>query len=471
MKWLDIVEKKLKEILSEEQTDNFMKELKTSLDNRCGHIMNRGKRIGKACERKCPGNDLCKIHSEIDEKDMCTYILKTKKRCKKSIETNGLCKKHLNEAKLKGTEEGNVEEMTEEVTEDDVKVTVEEVTEEEEITEKVTNTNNIPYLEYGSDDDEDIDTSDLTELYDIHKSWGCQYWDKTENFFCEKDTVISNQFCEIHKNRVGKAKYIIRPHTYPLLEIDTVYYKIHEFTGQYWFPNLLLTAKPHTDGLVVVARLLGQRWFKTLERREIKRCQNNGLLYKVIPQEILHKNYHIPSLETINSEGYTSFEEIRRHRPKMYIKYWKIWNLHIRNRRDFILKNEKTKDVIKWQKLHNCPLPNWKELKEIFKIRGLENLIIPPPDLEELQDEKWDPWHYCDNWVSSNLGETISPYFPPMYLDMPNPYVLRTNNTIQFKEKQVNLNSPRRVRHYKHDSKDWLHLIVDKKREWNRWDS
>ena len=261
------------------------------------------------------------------------------------------------------------------------------------------------------------------------------------------------------------------PHVYPLQEIDNVYYKIHEFTGQYWFPNLLLSAKPTSEGLVVIGRLLGQRWLQTLGRREIKRCQNNGLLYKIISQNVLHKNYHIPQLETIPGEGFTSFEEIRFNRPKMYIKYWKIWNIHMNLRKKFFMENEKKKWTNdKWFKEHNCPLPNWSELRNKFHKRGLENVVIPPPTLEQIQNMDFDPWEYCDDWVKTNCFENFDkPHFPPMYIDYPEPESMRFRPFMDttFREKEItNLDSPRRTKHYRRNPDEWIEFLTVRGKQW-----
>jgi hypothetical protein len=326
-----------------------------------------------------------------------------------------------------------------------------------------------PYLEYDSDVDAEIDRDDLTEVYDIHKDWGCQYWNKTENYFCEEKTVINNQFCSRHKSNFGKIPYKMNLHTYPLLEVNTVYCKRHDFTGQYWYPNLLLTAKPTSEGLVVIGRLLGQRWFQKLGRREIKRCHNNGLLYKVLSQKIVHKNYHIPPIETLEGEGFTSFDEMRFSRPTLYIKYWKIWNMHIQVRRQFIEMGSKIKDYNKWLKEHTCPLPDWSQIISEYHHRGLENVIIPPPSLEEVSSVDFNAWEYCENWVEENCPDKKSrPHFPPMYIDYPEPEVMRFRPYPQtyLKEKEMDLTIPERSKHYRRDPDEWIEVLTVKGRQW-----
>ena len=320
----------------------------------------------------------------------------------------------------------------------------------------------IPYEEYGSDCDDIWETSDLTEVYDIHRSWGCQAWIPTKKYFCEEDTTIGNQFCSKHQKQFGKVPFKIAVHDYTLLEVNPVYFKYHNFSGQIWYPRLLLAAKPTPSGLVVIGRLVGHRWLKALTRREIKRCHNNGLLYKVLPQEIIYYNYHIPSIDTLLGEGFTDYEQIREKRPKLYIKYWKIWNQQIDRRKKFIQQNMKEKNPQKWMKEHTCPLPNWEQVINEHRQRGYENIIVPAPTLEEITDEKWNAWDYCDRWVETTCpNQKHLPHFPPMYLDFPNPGGMRQcppqGNMIQ--EQYVNLDTPRRTKHYTKDPKFWMEKI------------
>jgi hypothetical protein len=318
-------------------------------------------------------------------------------------------------------------------------------------------------VQYGSDNDETLDCSDLTEVYDINRSWGCQAWIKTKKFFCEEQTVLGNQFCSRHQKQTGKIPFKMAIHEYPLLEVNTVYYKHHTFSGQIWYPRLLLAAKSTPNGLVVIGRLVGQRWLKQLTRREIKRCHNNGLLYKVLPQEIIYYNYHIPDINTIFGEGFTHFEQIREQRPKLYIKYLKIWNRHIKVRKDFITENCKAKDANKWMFEHTCPLPDWSKVIEEHRTRGYENIIVPSPTLEQITDKKWDAWNYCDSWVQTNCPEQMDkPHFPPMYLDFPNPEAMRqarSTHLNQIAEIPVKLDTPRRTKHYTKDQKFWMEKI------------
>jgi hypothetical protein len=215
--------------------------------------------------------------------------------------------------------------------------------------------------------------------------------------------------------------------------------------------------------MVVIGRVLGKRWLKQLTRREIKRCQNNGLLYKVLPQEVIHFNYSVPPIETLKGEGFTSYDQMRFDRPRLYIKYWKIWNGYIEERRKFIRKYDGFKDKKKWMKEHFfSPLPDWDQLKRRYHCRGLENLIVPPPTVEQVQDKEFDAWEYCYNWVSENCPEkAFKPHFPPMFLDHPDPYDMRSRpyKNTPLQEKKVDLQAPERTKHYNRGPTEWLEQI------------
>jgi hypothetical protein len=325
----------------------------------------------------------------------------------------------------------------------------------------------IPRIEpteaYGSDDDDLLDTSDLTEIYAPNRSWGCQYWMKELHFFCLETTVIDDQFCAKHKRYAGKIPYKLGPHNYPLLEIDPVYFKTHTLTGQYWYPRLLLSAKPTSEGLIVIGRLLGQRWIQSLTRREIKRCHNNGLLYKVLPQEVVHYNYHIPDLETIPGQGFTSFEQLRRERPKLYLKYWRIWNRHIMDRQAFFEKYRTFQNASTWRKEHTCPLPDWDAFERDFALHGLKNVVIPTPSLEQVQNVDFDAWEYCETFAQPDRYS-----FPPFYLDYPDPMAMRFRplGPSPWQEDVVNVHTPRRIKHYARRPHEWLERITTEGREW-----
>ena len=326
-----------------------------------------------------------------------------------------------------------------------------------------------PLMAYGSDDDLTIDQSELIEVYDKDQSWGCQKWIEDRNSFCGEETVVNNQFCSKHKKYAGKIPFKIGLHTEALLEVNPVYLKIHEFTGQFWYPRLLLVAKPTSEGLVIIGKLVGHRWLKTLTRKDIKRCQNSGLLYKVISQEILHFNYHIPELNRIDGSGFTDFDQMRIQRPLLYIKYWNIWNQHISRRKQFILSNQKCTNANKWMKEHTCPLPNWDDLKKQYYYRGYRNIVIPPPSLVELKIPDFDAWDYCEQWVRKNApGEIGAPHFPPMFLDYPDPFAMRFRpyNRFPLKEERVDTKTPRRTKHYKRDPNEWIEILSKKGKQW-----
>ena len=317
--------------------------------------------------------------------------------------------------------------------------------------------------EEGSDDDSVLDTSDLTEIYAANRSWGCQHWVKEYHFFCLETTVINDQFCAKHKRYAGKVSYKLGPHNYPMLEIDPVFCKIHNLTGQFWYPRLLLTAKPTSEGMIVIGRLLGQRWIQSLTRREVKRCQNNGVLYKVLPQEVVHYNYHIPDLDTIPGEGYTSFDQLRFDRPRLYVKYWKIWNRHITDRKQFFQKYKTQRNANDWRKEHTCPLPDWTAFEQEYAIRGLRNVVVPT--VEQARDPAFDPWAYCEAYPSAEPDAVV---FPPYYLDYPDPFAMRFRPyaSSPWHEEVVNVHTPRRIKHYGRSPHEWLERVTTGGREW-----
>jgi hypothetical protein len=573
---LRIVDHELEAYLVDDVRQRVIIMITGQLQNRCGHVMTRGKNVGGACNRRCPGELYCKTHARVynslEDEDIyfCQHVLTRGRHkgthCKRQT-TERYCKFHKNrhpespierreqnvlyvntgyveptEADFIPTEEvvypeqqvdkqqvdkqqvdeqqvdeqqvdeQQVDEQQvdeQQVDEQTPEEQVDEQTPEEQVDEKQVDirsrtvyydetpyfkmmftprpetkysdcipvfpvvdreSSTTPYIEYGSDSDAKIDESDLTEIYSVRRDWGCQYWVDKLNDFCQGTTVIGGQFCATHKRNYGKVPYKLDMHSYPLLEINSVYHKNHMFTGQIWYPRLLLGAKITSEGLVVIGRIMGNRWFKALTRREIKRCQNNGLLYKVLPQEIIHYNYHIPDPDTLMGEGFTSFDQIRWKRPKLYIKYWNIWNRHIQQRKAFIQTNQHQTDANKWRKDHNCKLPNWAEVKQEHAQHGWENIVVPAPTIDQLADVNFDPWVYCDDWVETHhKGKKTAPHFPPMYLDYPNPEQMRFrpyNQNNGWNEYEVKLDTPRRTKHYMRKPEHWLEHITTDGKEW-----
>ena len=331
--------------------------------------------------------------------------------------------------------------------------------------------NTIPNTsELVGEDDEYIDTSDLTEVYNYDRE--CQYWVKNQNYFCcEPTTKGSQQFCKDHLRFTGKIEFKdMLFHTQPLYEIMPCYYRLLGFSGQYYYPRLLLAAKPTSEGLVVIGRLLARQWIIPLTEREIKRCHNNGLLYKVLSHDIVHYNYHIPDIERIEGTGFTSYDQIRFERPRLYIKYWKIWNQQINIRKEYIAKWSKFKgNKYKWTKEHFNPLPDWEKVKIEFKQRGLENIIIPAPSVEQVLDKEWNPWTYCEDWVKENQPQnTQKIIFPPYYLDYPNPYAMfcRPFEKAILRERNVDYDNPEHTKHYNYGPTWWNLKIEGKKIEY-----
>jgi hypothetical protein len=194
------------------------------------------------------------------------------------------------------------------------------------------------------------------------------------------------------------------------------------------------------------------------------------LLYKVIPQEVLHYNYHVPPVHQVDGTGYISYDDMRVQRPTLYIKYWNIWNSYITERKKFITTySSSSTNEDKWMMEHTCPLPDWAEVKMLWKNRGYKNIVIPPPTSSQVQDLSFDVWEYCRQWVQTNApGKIANPHFPPMYLDYADPYAMRFRpyNKPVFRPKSVNVKTPRRTKHYKKNPQEWIYTITQGGKEW-----
>jgi hypothetical protein len=306
-----------------------------------------------------------------------------------------------------------------------------------------------PYIrgdrESGSDDDSTVDVSDRTEVYD--PDWGCQY--QLHKGFCLKRTVIGNQFCDAHRDHYGLVPYNPQgPHSDPYFSIHIPYVRHHVFTGHYWYPRLLLAAFPTEDGMVVIGRLLGNRWIKALSRRDVKRCHNVGLLYKVLPQAALHRFYELTNIHEIGGEGYTSFEQMRVERPSLFRKYWLVWNRHLQDRKELLEWEGRSESD--WFDHHRCyTRPNWEQYKKHYRLRGLQNTLRPPPP------DEVDMWEHCE-------GE-----YPPMYADYPSPMSMRFRpyNKTTWAIQEKDTRTPRRTKHYAWDPDAWI-AHVEGGHEW-----
>jgi len=156
----------------------------------------------------------------------------------------------------------------------------------------------------------------------------------------------------------------------------------------------------------------------------IRRCHNNGLLYKVLPQSMVHKQYDLPNdLDQIEGYGMTSFEQMIKERPTLYIKYWNVWNRQIQRARDFMKYRGRSlidlnaelgiEKAIDWDKYEN----------ELGWLAGMFNIIVPAPALEQVTAPNFNPFRYCKEWVAANCAQEdrTRPHFPPMYLLYPFP--------------------------------------------------
>ena len=335
----------------------------------------------------------------------------------------------------------------------------------------------IPNLEYDEKEDMTIDYSDRTEINLVLKDWGCQKWVDSKKHFCEEKTVVNDMLCSRHKRYISTQTYKLCIHSNPMFEVDIAHYKIH--TGMkriYWFPRLQLAGLRTCEGIVAIGRIRGNRWLETLGEREIKRCENVGLLYKVLPQEILHYTYHIGNIEKIEGVGFTSYEQIRASRPTLYLKYWKIWNEHIVKRREFITNGEKITDKHKWYKEWRCQLPNWEEVKKEYMFKGWYNVIVPPPTLEQIKDNNFDVFDYCEEWCRDNYVAKCQYEvgFPPMYIDHPNigktggvRNMPRYFTPYEYEYLTPDFDDITKVKQYRYLSEMWFDRITVEGKEWD----
>ncbi len=190
------------------------------------------------------------------------------------------------------------------------------------------------------------------------------------------------------------------------------------------------------------------------ETTYIKRCHNNGLLYKIVPQKYLLYQYDLSDLDTLPGKGFVSFEQMIRDRPKLYIKYWNVWNGQIQRAQQFIIcKGHSIVELHK--KFGLLSPPFWKRFHEDAFMFGLFNVIIPAPSLEQVKNIEFNPFKYCENWVATNCPHNFeSPYFPPMYIIYPFPdkeYEKMQKRRFESSIKKIALFNRKLVQHY-HDT-------------------
>lgn len=319
-------------------------------------------------------------------------------------------------------------------------------------------------------EDSVINFKDRVEWADDGSDWGCQYFytkGPKAHMFCMEKTIVNKQFCPRHKKYIGTKERVEEPSSDTYQDIHVPWCRKHAFLGHYWFPRLLLGATHTSEGPVVIGRVMGNRWYKELSQREIERCHNVGLLYKVVPQELLHHTYDVPhiNLDELDTEGFLSYDQIRRERPSLYLKYWKIWNLHIQDRKDFYKKWKKnTKE--RWNKVNKySPVPDWDKFCHHYSFRGLENKIVPSPTIDMIRHSDFNPWVYMDSFREKFDDILIPPYF----IDYPIPeqYRQRPFPASQKKIDQKDLESnPSRVRHIRKWPAQAFISYLEKGHEW-----
>ena len=188
------------------------------------------------------------------------------------------------------------------------------------------------------------------------------------------------------------------------------------------------------------------------EASYILRCHNNGLLYKIIPQDYLLHNYDLFSLDSLPGKGFVSFEQMLRDRPALYIKYWRVWNEQILRAREFILCKGYTVPELHAKFGLLTPI-FWQRFEEEAFRYGLFNVIVPPPTLEEVSEENFNPFLYCERWVEQFGApeDKIQPHFPPMYILYPFPnkeYQLKYKKMYESTVKSIALRCRKLVQHY-----------------------
>ncbi len=189
----------------------------------------------------------------------------------------------------------------------------------------------------------------------------------------------------------------------------------------------------------------------------ILRCHNNGLLYKILPQETLMYHYSITNLDDLPGEGFVSFEQMIRDRPKLYIKYWNIWNQHIIRARDWLTFKNKTPQEI-WQETGITSWVNWERYEnEFMAANGTFHVIVPAPSLEQVCAPSFNPFSYCTKWVRENCPEKLDrPHYPPMYIVYPFPdsyYQTMYKKQMSSELSDIVARNPQLVEHYHYSPK------------------
>jgi hypothetical protein len=64
---------------------------------------------------------------------------------------------------------------------------------------------------------------------------------------------------------------------------------------------------------------------------------------------------------------------------------------------------------------------NRRHWEETENLPGVHHVIVPPPNLEQITSN-FNPFEYCDKWVSKNCPDKFDvPHYPPMYIFYPKP--------------------------------------------------
>ena len=203
------------------------------------------------------------------------------------------------------------------------------------------------------------------------------------------------------------------------------------------------------------------------EHTYILRCHNNGLLYKLIPQEYLLYNYDLSDLDKLPGKGFVSFEQMIRDRPSLYIKYWNVWNGQIRRAKDWILCKGNTLEELH-EKYGLLSPVYWERFHSEAFMAGLFNVVIPAPELTQVQQADFNPFLYCERWVLENCPDQIErPHFPPMYILYPFPdeeYQRKQKKLFERTVRTIALQNRKMVQHYHYSTKTenpytWLQWI------------
>lgn len=341
------------------------------------------------------------------------------------------------------------------------------------VPEKKSLTRGLVVSELMKDNDSKIDDRNARAPF---RPYQCVYVlpeQSTEKFLgmCGKPPVEGSHLCKEHRGHSKEFPYYPISHVSDSLnEAMRPFPEYNTITRSLWFTRLHLACHVTREGPIVVGKAwLGGMYIESLRgeieiergmdyssltegetfedpKREdrhrkyyaqdnnvlepedndamVRRCHNNGLLYKILPQSIAHRSQDLPEdLNTVHGAGFTSFEQMIAERPSLYVKYWKVWNGHLARLQEF--RRYYGFDTMTLNKHLGIDIyVDWKKYFGPLGIqRGLGHVLVPPPSLEQVSAaEGFNPFRYCHEWVQANCPERAGePHYPPMYVLYPFP--------------------------------------------------